>query len=872
MAFACISVYDEILKWSKGRPPWQRDALRRLVVNANLKENDIDDLLLLCKISHAITEPPSPEKLPLPLDETHVCSEEETGNAVAITAISQVNNVNAIVSPNPLTFNEKGLTIIYGDNGAGKSGYVRILKDVCRARSVDKRILPNVFQSVTGRLPSAKILYRNGTTDRDFDWEKDKAAPPDLVCINVFDSSCAAVYVDKENKIVYMPLGLDVFDKLAKACDVIKAKLILEKQSLSSPLEILPFDYAGTAAGKWYSSITHATRDEEVNNNACLKEEEKKRHAELQSILVEDSKKNRAAELRTKKERYEQLKTRIETINTGLSGKKIKALKDVKTALDIAAEASRLASKEAFEDEPFKVGSSAWRELWAAAKAFSETEAYPGKDFPHTGPKSKCVFCFQDLEEEGKERLNRFKAFVQGETAKKEKDAKQAFDTEKDNLTKLQISKEGDETLLKELKGDNAPLEEKVREFLKSATDLRNSAAEAIEDGQWEKITGLPENPAEKVKQLCDAIERTATALEQAEDPKILKKLQDEFGELSAKKWVSGRKDSITKEINRQNLTRKYDLAIAEAHTRPVTNMSSELTEKYVTEELKHRFLDRLGAIYGQLNVALEKKEGEKGSTYYYVKLKGSTVPDIETSEIISEGEFKAVALAEFLAEISCSPTTSGVIFDDPVSSLDHLIRENVAKEFVKLAKDRQVVVFTHDLFFLVTLEDLADKEKVPTHGQQVIREYPGAGACYPEAPWEALKTKDRLKNMNALLDNAEKEYKKGNKGYEPLAEQICKKIRQTVERAIEEVLLADIVQRYRRNIYASKVKDLMKMKKEDCIFLDDLMTEYSKFQHDQEVEARVPLPKPDKLRADIKKLSDWATDYNKREITPPTA
>ncbi len=134
--------------------------------------------------------------------------------------------------------------------------------------------------------------------------------------------------------------------------------------------------------------------------------------------------------------------------------------------------------------------------------------------------------------------------------------------------------------------------------------------------------------------------------------------------------------------------------------------------------------------------------------------------------------------------------------------------------------------------------------------------------------PWEALKTKDRIKNINALLDKAEKEYKNGIKEYEPLAEQICKRMRQTVERAIEEVLLADIVQRYRRNIYASKVKDLMKMKKEDCLFLDGLMTEYSKILHDQAEEARVPLPKPDKLRADVKKLSDWATDYNKREIT----
>jgi ABC-type sugar transport system ATPase subunit len=299
-----------------------------------------------------------------------------------------------------------------------------------------------------------------------------------------------------------------------------------------------------------------------------------------------------------------------------------------------------------------------------------------------------------------------------------------------------------------------------------------------------------------------------------------------------------------------------------------------QLTEKYVTEELKTRFLDRLKSIYGQkLNVALEKKEGEKGATYYYVKLDGSTMPDIATAEIISEGESKAVALAEFLAEISCSPTSSGVIFDDPVSSFDHLIRENVAKEFISLAKDRQVVVFTHDLFFLVTLEDIAEKEQVPVHDQQVIREYETAGAIYPEVPLEALKTTARIKRMNGLLDKAEREYKeKGMMAYEPLADQICKEMRKAVERAIEEVLLADIVRRYRRNIYAQNVKHLMKMKKEDCLFLDTLMTEYSKFEHDQEAESRVPLPRPEKLREDIRKLADWASEYHKREITPATA
>jgi hypothetical protein len=128
------------------------------------------------------------------------------------------------------------------------------------------------------------------------------------------------------------------------------------------------------------------------------------------------------------------------------------------------------------------------------------------------------------------------------------------------------------------------------------------------------------------------------------------------------------------------------------------------------------------------------------------------------------------------------------------------------------------------------------------------------------------LKTTKRIKNLYNLLDTAEQKYKKeGAKAYEPLAEQICRRIRQTVERAIEEVLLLDIVQRYRRNIYASKVRELGKIKREDCILLDELMTEYSKILHDQAEEARVPLPIPEKLRGDIKNLSEWVTEYNKR-------
>jgi len=424
MALSCLNVYDEILKWSKERPRWLRDALRRLVVNGSLGEKDIDELLRLCKVIHGIEEPSQEEPSPIPLNEGHICPEETTTESVRLISISNVTNVNAINSATSLTFNESGLTIIYGDNGAGKSGYVRILKNICRSRHMDERILPNVFVISSGN-PSAKITFKHGSSECLFDWEKDKKGPAGLVCVNVFDLGCASIYVNDENNIAYMPLGLDVFDKLSKSCDIIKAKLVSEKENLLSKLETVPWDYQGTLAAEWYSSISRRTKIEDIQKFASFSEEETKRLDELQKVLFEDSKKKRAAELRTKEERYVQLSKRLQEITDGLSEEKLDAVRKAKQDFDTAVKAAELVSKSAFEAEPLKgVGTDAWRELWIAAKSFSETEAYPGEEFPNTGPNSKCVLCFQDLDEKAKNRLSRFKTFVQGEISKKERPMK----------------------------------------------------------------------------------------------------------------------------------------------------------------------------------------------------------------------------------------------------------------------------------------------------------------------------------------------------------------------------------------------------------------------------------------------------------------
>jgi wobble nucleotide-excising tRNase len=97
---------------------------------------------------------------------------------------------------------------------------------------------------------------------------------------------------------------------------------------------------------------------------------------------------------------------------------------------------------------------------------------------------------------------------------------------------------------------------------------------------------------------------------------------------------------------------------------------------------------------------------GQFGSPRYQVRLFAN--PKAKVHIVLSEGEQTCVALAAFLTELATASHKSALVFDDPVTSLDHRWRRKVAERLIAEASDRQIVVFTHDLIFLNDLHDLA--------------------------------------------------------------------------------------------------------------------------------------------------------------------
>src|SRR5258705_273526 len=119
-----MTALDEILAWSGSAPAWLRDALRRILTASELSDADIAELVELSKAPHGLSATPStPSFL-----SAHDIPAAPTSGAIGITSITHLSDVNALAPNETLLFAPTGLNVIYGDNGAGKSSFTRILR------------------------------------------------------------------------------------------------------------------------------------------------------------------------------------------------------------------------------------------------------------------------------------------------------------------------------------------------------------------------------------------------------------------------------------------------------------------------------------------------------------------------------------------------------------------------------------------------------------------------------------------------------------------------------------------------------------------------------------------------------------------------
>jgi energy-coupling factor transporter ATP-binding protein EcfA2 len=739
-----------IVDWSKDRPAWQRDVMRRVAAGEVLSNEDYDALV---EVVLEATDPPASQ---FELAQLRQTATQDL--PVSLLRIEKPQHVNALESNTPLTFESQDLTIVYGDNGSGKSGYARLLKRIARARHKEE-VLTDVFRDSSLARPTAALSIRIGDVEETLAWPE--ASLPELQRLLFYDAACGSTYISSESDFPYRPSALFVMDGLIDACVAVRTRIDARLAKNAASINALPFipdDARESAAGRFLVSLSASSSVERLDELIASFEATKETIEDLkvQEARLRGADTTKARQQLTRQsEKLLSIGRHIESLDTAVGSAALADFQERRAALRALEDAAAMLA-QSFQSEPLPgVGSGAWKALWEAAQRFSKESAYPDHDFPFLGHECRCVLCQQPLDTQSRDRFIRFDEFVRNDTQVRLQDARRIFDQKVKVLRELTVSPQAIESNLEDLQDSNSEVVTAVRELLTAYEAARGAVYEALSTHRE-----LPEGkiePAAVIVRLAAASDAAKVAADELGSPEGIQKhllaIAARRAEFELLEQVKKRRPVIVNEIARLKEREALEAAKSAAATTGITKKILELSEESITEVVRDTFTRETDRLRLE-RVTIARTRAEKGALLHQPKLVGArqqaTLP-----RVFSEGERTALGLAAFFTEAHLDGSRSALILDDPVTSLDHIRRGLVAARLAELAETRQVILFTHDVAFVADLKREAAARGVPVAERSVMKSRADErkpGACSTKHPWKAKDVPARIDELRKDL------------------------------------------------------------------------------------------------------------------------
>jgi hypothetical protein len=209
-----MTLNEDLASWVAGRTDWQKDAVAGFCRNETLSAEDIaaiaDQLI-------AGTYPTAAN-----ISAADIPGSTAAGDPISLVQVAGVAGVNALIEGQTLSFGAAGMTVIFGNNASGKSGYARLIREAVTARVKAEHLLGDVFaEGETAQ--AAKLGYLVGT--KPVTWSLGDSQSTDLSRIRYYDEDCGDAYVTAASEVNYRPSALTILDQLSDACEAVAAEL-----------------------------------------------------------------------------------------------------------------------------------------------------------------------------------------------------------------------------------------------------------------------------------------------------------------------------------------------------------------------------------------------------------------------------------------------------------------------------------------------------------------------------------------------------------------------------------------------------------------------------------------------------------------------
>jgi len=820
-------------RWANDQDGWCRAIAGNVLKNrARPSDLDIDRYLKLLLSEKKLSREPF-EAVP------KIEEKELAGNPldpVRLDSLKVGDGVNALKVGAQIDF-APGVTVIFGENGSGKSGFVRVLKRAAGLRTAED-ILHNV-RADTKPTPSAGFTVTVGTAGQTIPWKNEFGIAP-LNRISIFDARGARLHVEDDLTYVYTPGELTLFPMVQNGIERVRTafETTITARTPGPNTILVSFDRS-CSIYPLIETLGAATDLDEIRKYSVLPENI---DATIDSLTTEvDALRslNIQNELKRARDRVALVKALKSAIETAKAFNVTTYSSRVQSR-DQASQRRDDAGNKAFDGVGIPgVLSDEWRQFIQAGEEYirkNTAATYPGAGDP-------CAYCQQPLTAKAVELVKKYRDFSNNEI-------KAALDTAERQLREyvaptLNIRAD---TLAQQLTAETnggsdvlspvgAVVEQMKQVNLSVAggslvewkgKDASLASAETIVSGEETRLTAL-------IAALQQSVNERQTAL---------KEKQTELTELKGKKTANALLPQIEKRVFYAKWVGRATIVKNNLTTvlRSLTEAAKAAGDELLNKDFGRRFEDECKRLRAP-NVTLNFP-GREGQV-----TRRKLVASYKPTEVLSEGEQKALALADFLAEVTCVPAASPVVFDDPITSMDYRRIHEVCDRIIALAEDHQTIVFTHNIWFAAELLAKADKKKWKYYD---IRLEGGDAGVVTAAAHPRVDTIGQVSaRVKKMIDAAEKQ--EGvikaalvEKGYEEL--------RGLCEIVVEHEMFKGVVQRYAPNVMMTKLDQINVDKlQESMAAITPIFEKCCRYvaSHSQPLETQGIRPTLDELKAD---------------------
>ncbi|MGY2293723.1 AAA family ATPase [Pseudomonas sp. SDO528_S397] len=336
--------------------------------------------------------------------------------------------------------------------------------------------------------------------------------------------------------------------------------------------------------------------------------------------------------------------------------------------------------------------------------------------------------------------------------------------------------------------------------------------------------------------------------------------------ELEARQLLSEHIEGIARVIdNLAHRARLQNCLNDIAATRTISVLAGQLTRTYISEALAGRMNEELIRLELRHIEAGVSSAGEAGAVRLGIQLLEC---QLAPHQVLSEAEQRMCALAYFFAELHQSGSTSGIVFDDPVSSLDHSHRTAVAQRIVEESANRQVIVFTHDAVFFGELLTLCQDAGLAPEVRSISYRAEGPGYVDAGLPYDMRRHRERIAQHRRDQQQIAATFNTPPGDTERYAiRNAYSELRVTIEIGIEDTILNETVVRFRDGISVGRLNGVMAVQEHEFREVQRLHDRCCRnvSAHSHAAGQQRPVAHPDELLGDIEAVNTLFTRIRSR-------